>query len=390
MKFKSLAMLVVASAASVGFGVCRAQSPLAVPEIPEHPALANPESFSMIVLGDPQSYLKFLSNQPLFDLQTAWIAENMERLNTKAVLVTGDMVEQNNKIITHGRPHPLNGNRTSRQQWEAASHSFEYLDNRLPYIITQGNHDAGYTVSENRMSELPKYFYPERNVAFETSLVETTTNYFGENTLENAAYEFTLPNWGRMLVIATEFAPRREVFDWIKGLIESDRYRDDRVVILTHSMLNHSGEINPKMSYKLQGATTALEMWEDLIYPSKNIDMVICGHACHIPEISDDARELSDIDYSQTVAFREEKAADGRKVPIMMFNAQTADGKWFGNGGDTWLRILEFMPDGKTIQVRTFSPMFAKSKLTRHLAYRDAPYDNFSFTVPGAPEAAKK
>ena len=40
----------------------------------------------------------------------------------------------------------------------------------------------------------------------------------------------------------------------------------------------------------------------------------------------------------------------------MMFNAQTADKQWFGNGGDGWLRIMEFMPDGKTIKIKTFSP----------------------------------
>lgn len=36
----------------------------------------------------------------------------------------------------------------------------------------------------------------------------------------------------------------------------------------------------------------------------------------------------------------------------MMFNAQTADKQWFGNGGDGWLRIMEFMPDGKTIKIK--------------------------------------
>lgn len=45
----------------------------------------------------------------------------------------------------------------------------------------------------------------------------------------------------------------------------------------------------------------------------------------------------------------------------MMFNAQTADGQWHGNGGDCWLRIMEFMPDGKTIKIKTFSPLFALS-----------------------------
>ncbi len=66
----------------------------------------------------------------------------------------------------------------------------------------------------------------------------------------------------------------------------------------------------------------------------------------------------------------------------MMFNSQTGDGEWNGNGGDCWLRLLEFLPDGETISVRTFSPLFAQSKLTGHLAWRDSPDDRFTFKVP--------
>lgn len=74
--------------------------------------LEDKESFSMIVLGDPQSMVKYDINQPLFELQTAWIEDNIEHLNIKAVLCTGDLVEQNDLIV----PSKGNGNQTSRQQ----------------------------------------------------------------------------------------------------------------------------------------------------------------------------------------------------------------------------------------------------------------------------------
>ena len=41
---------------------------------PVRPKLSDPNSFSIIVLPDPQSYNKYDANQPLFELQTAWIA----------------------------------------------------------------------------------------------------------------------------------------------------------------------------------------------------------------------------------------------------------------------------------------------------------------------------
>ena len=65
----------------------------------------------------------------------------------------------------------------------------------------------------------------------------------------------------------------------------------------------------------------------------------------------------------------------------MVFNAQAMGGGWQGNGGDGWLRILEFMPDGKTVQVRTFSPFFAISPSTWHLAWSKEAYNEFTFVL---------
>ena len=64
-----------------------------------------------------------------------------------------------------------------------------------------------------------------------------------------------------------------------------------------------------------------------------------------------------------------------------MFNAQAEGGGWHGNGGDGWLRILEFHPDGKTVTVHTFSPLFAVSPSTVGLSLRTEPYDHFSFSL---------
>ncbi len=376
---KLAAALLVAAAAAAPVN---AETAPAHPQIPVYPTLTEPGSFTMIMLSDPQSYTKFTGNQPLFDLQTAWTAENIDRLNIKAALVTGDLVEQNNKLTTAGVPHPLNGNQTSRRQWEAASHALGYLDGRLPYIITQGNHGVGYVAAENRLSMQPEFFYPERNTAWERTLVATAPNLQGINTMENAAYEISTPQWGDLLIIAFEFAPRDEVLDWAHDLIGSDRFSNHRVVILTHSMLRHNGEILETERYDLTPRNWPRAVWDKLIAPSRNIDLVLCGHTGVPPAISPEATVPADVDYSTNSAFRIEKTADGREVPIMMFNSQTGDGEWFGNGGDGWLRILEFLPDGETVSVRTFSPLFAQSKLTRHLAWRDNPVDCFTFKVP--------
>ena len=358
-------------------GWALAQDTKGEPQIPVYPALEEEGSFSMIMVPDPQSYVKFAANQPLFELQTAWIAQNIKRLNIKAALFTGDMVEQNNKLISAPLPNEYNGDQTSRQQWEAISRGLARLDNRLPYIACQGNHDLGYIAAEYRYSMMPDYIYPERNMAFEKTLVSTGANYEGIHTMENAAFEFHDKAWGDLLVISFEFAPRDEALDWARQLIESERFVNHKVIILTHSFLATNGERIVEEGYKLTPRNWAQAVWDKLIYPSKNIKMVLCGHTGNPPKIKDGEK----VNYQPTTCYRVDKAADGHEVVQMMFNSQNGDGSWNGNGGDCWLRILEFRPDGKTIGVRTFSPLFAQSRLTKHLAWRTDAYDQYLLTI---------
>jgi len=172
--------------------------------------LTDPDSFTMILLGDPQGYTKYDINQPLFDLCTAWIADNVDHLNIKAVLCTGDLVEQNENIVLNRKML----NQTSREMWEAASHALARLDGKVPYIVSPGNHDYGYTKSENRLSRFPDYFPMTRNECWRHKIVSVCNNAHGIPTLENAAYEFHTDTWGDLLVVSLEFAPRA---NWLRN-----------------------------------------------------------------------------------------------------------------------------------------------------------------------------
>ena len=149
------------------------------------------------------------------------------------------------------------------------------------------------------------------------------------------------------------------------------------MIILNHSFLATNGERIVEEGYKLTPRNWAQAVWDKLIYPSKNIKMVLCGHTGNPPKIKDGEK----VNYQPTTCYRVDKAADGHEVVQMMFNSQNGDGSWNGNGGDCWLRILEFRPDGKTIGVRTFSPLFAQSRLTKHLAWRTEAYDQYLLTI---------
>ena len=114
--------------------------------------LEDSASWSMVLLPDPQSYVKYGYNQPLLEVMTRWIRYNVERLNIRLVLCTGDMVEENFRTVSGGDGWP--GDQPSTEQWESVSRSFGMLDDTIPYILCTGKHDYGYKISEKRYSQL--------------------------------------------------------------------------------------------------------------------------------------------------------------------------------------------------------------------------------------------
>ena len=106
----------------------------------------------------------------------------------------------------------------------------------------------------------------------------------------------------------------------------------------------------------------------------------MCGHTGH--SAADDGEELGSAhDFMSNMAYRCDKNAAGLSVHQMMFNVQYLSGGAGGSGGDGWLRLLEFMPDGKTIKASTYSVLFGCSPVTKHLASRTDPGWLFDIVV---------
>ncbi|MFA7457903.1 MAG: metallophosphoesterase [Bacteroidales bacterium] len=332
-------------------------------------SLKDSTSFSFVLLPDVQNYVKYDYNQPVLELLTAWVADNINNLNIKAVLCTGDLVDQNECLVP---PFPRFGNQTSTQQWEFVSEAFRRLDHMLPYIISTGNHDYGYTRAETPASHFPEYFTVERNNKYRDCLVAVHNNRLGIPTLENAAYAFSHKYWGKLLVIALEYGARDQVLQWAKELSESNRFSDHKVIVLIHSYMGagNNAALLGKDNYKMTPINGGKDVWDKLLSKTDNIRLLLCGHYAQADE-----------NFASNVGFRIDKNKAGKDVFQMMFNAQALGGGLSGNGGDGWLRVLEFMPDGKTIHVITYSPLFAFSPRTRHLAVDTLPYNSFTFVI---------
>src|SRR5690606_12226335 len=238
------------------------------------PALSSPDSWSLILLPDPQAYMKFERNQPIFDLMNTWISENVKRLNIKAVLCTGDLVDKNELLIPDG----VKANQTSAQQWDAISRSFSKLDGKVPYITATGNHDYGIFNFENRKTNFNNHFPYYKNSKNLAILKEVGLNIDSVPTLENACYEIEVPLGGKFLILCLEYLPRNEIINWAKSIVDNPLYEKHKVILLTHFYMGSNNERLALSRKRHQNVNDGIDLWEKLVYPSVNICAVFAGH----------------------------------------------------------------------------------------------------------------
>ncbi len=347
----------------------------------EEPAIQQEGGWTLVLVPDPQAYTRYSRNHGILDLMTAWIAENVKKLNVKQVVCVGDLVESNNLQFPDGRF----ANQTSKQMWECSSRSFGRLDGVVPYLLCTGNHDYGSYVypdgnhygtrsSLNRETQFNSYFPIDRNPALKDVLFETFENAFGYKSLENAAYRFEGTDGQKIVVVVLEFAPRDEALAWAKGVFERPENADAFGIVVAHSYMTpytRDAARIAKENYGLnkEGGNAGEGVWEKLVYPTANVRMVLCGHV-----------STAD-DMDGCTGYRVDANAAGKPVYQLVCDMQAMGGGWEGNGGDGWLQLLEFSKDMKTIKVRTFSPLFAISPVTRARAWYRNDRQQFDINV---------
>ena len=106
------------------------------------------------------------------------------------------------------------------------------------------------------------------------------------------------------------------------------------------------------------------DLWKTLVFPSRNLHLVLNGH-----------------EMGSHVGRRTDPNAAGHPVHQLLFNAQGFGGgsDEKGNGGDGWLRLMTWEPDGRTLTVRTFSPLHADAGRS---PWFKGPQWQFQLTLP--------
>lgn len=299
---------------------------LALYEWVPHPRAArddhrNEKPYAIVVIPDTQVYADRLPE--IFEMQTAWIADNKDERNIVFVTHVGDIVDM-----------PRDD-----RQWRNADRALRNLDGVVPYSVIPGNHDLN---DDGSAPMFRKYFPEERLKQSHTwrgSFTDNTELYgAGSAFAEKNSYHLFSAGGQDYLAIGLEFCPPARVVAWASSLL--DRYQSRQAIITTHSFLTgKAGRQNftACVKYNSEGLMAGAELWHELIEAKKhrNIAFFLSGH---------------DI-WMETGGARRTDYVDGRPVHQLLSNYQH-----FINGGNGYLRLMTFYPGERKVKIETYSP----------------------------------
>jgi uncharacterized repeat protein (TIGR02543 family) len=258
--------------------------------------LANENLFTLIVLPDTQYYSQ--SYLAIFANQTQWIVNNVAKMNILFVLHEGDLVQNSDDIA----------------QWINANTSMSLLDGNVPWAVLPGNHDG--TDVGGLSEDLTNY-----NTYFSYSRFSGETWYGGAyNNINTNSFLLFSSGEDDYIIFCFQYHPSDAVLAWANTTLAA--YPDRRAIIVTHDYLNLDGT----------RTTEGNHIWNNfIVHHADQIFLVLCGH------MHGEARRQDTV--------------NGYIIYQLLADYQERE-----NGGNGWLRILEFHTAGDKIYVKTFSP----------------------------------
>lgn len=269
--------------------------------------------FMLVGLPDTQYYTAQINGatNAMLQAQTNWIVSNRAALNIAYATQYGDCVEDGDN----------NGNPV---EWQNADADFSVIENPattglpygVPYDIAVGNHDqTPNSDADGTTTFFNQYFGSARF---------GSRPYYGGHYGSNNDDHFTFFSASGMdfIVVSLEYdnSPDPAVLAWADAVLTA--YPNRRAIVVSHYITN------PGSPATFSGQGKAIY---DALKGHANLFLMLSGH----------------IDGQG----RRQDTYNGNIVQCL-----ETDYQWHNNGGDGWMRTMQFSPANNCIRVRSYSP----------------------------------
>lgn len=289
---------------------------------------AGAADFTIIGMPDTQYYTEEPQGGPggvrqqasnaIFKSQTQWVADNRVNRNIVFLSHLGDCTQ-------NGEANEVEWKRADTAMKKIESPNVPLADG-IPYSICVGNHDQGVIAGDpNATTNFYNQYFGQARFG--------SRSYYGGHYSTNSDnhYELFSASGIDFIHISLEFntnigaanqAALQNVLAWADNLLKT--YPNRKAIIASHWIM----EIGTNASFGGPGA----EIYNQL-KDNPNLMLMICGH-------------------QHGEGRRSDPLNNGGTVYTMLSDYQART-----NGGDGWLRLMEFSPANNLIRIKTYSPV---------------------------------
>jgi hypothetical protein len=276
--------------------------------------------FTIVALPDTQYYVSSLNGgkPAIFNSQTQWIVNNKNSSNIVFVTQLGDCVQNGD-----------NGGNSI--EWDNAWTAMRKLEDPvatmlaqgIPYGVAVGNHDQSPTGSASGTTTFYNQYFGVKHF--------TGRNYYGGHYGSNNDNHYDLFSAGGMgfIVVTLEYDPSANpsVLAWANNLLQT--YSNRRAIVVSHYIINSGGDINSGVNATFSTQGKAIY---NALKGNPNLFLMLSGH------VTPPEGQRKDV-------------FNGNIVYTLLSDYQSRT-----NGGNGWLRLMEFSPANNQIRVKTYSP----------------------------------
>jgi hypothetical protein len=317
------------------------------------PSLAAAQSFTVIGLPDTQNYSELYPE--IFALQTSWTASQIEPRAIRFVSHYGDVVQ--------------NGDQT--WQWVNSVVAMNNLDmSGVPYGLSPGNHDITPSGTPGA-SYIPQFF-----TSYYSNEKFAGKSWFGGMSPSGmSSYQVFTGGGLAWLALHVECDGAMRELEWAQAVL--DRHRDLPAFLTTHRYLQDAEDytfgvplvpsgLYPEIWYTIEDVyapdgNQATQIADWFVRRNPNLFLVNCGH------------------------FHEEYRQSGTNVAGNTYYEVLADYQDDPNGGDGWLRIMEFDPANDQVRVDSYSPFLNAFRFADESSFTlSVDFDRYFSTEPTA------